>query len=204
MGAELLSLDMDAAPHRDESILRQARLDSVRTSPEAFLTTVADIETKPHDHWRRELESFAWAVLEVDGKVYGIAAAKPPEADDTGADPQSSRFIESVWIAPSMRRRELGEHLVSYLIETQRERNVQSFFLWVFDKNRPAIALYERLGFTVTGRSKPLTPARAASVSEIQYKLEFENSIEGAELAHSEASRALDRYMYGANYRLLK
>jgi ribosomal protein S18 acetylase RimI-like enzyme len=195
---------MDAASHPDASILRQARLDSVRTSPESFLTTAADIEAKPHGHWRRELESCAWAVLEVDGKIHGIAAAKPPDADDSGADPQSSRFIESVWIAPAMRRRALGEHLVSYLIETQRQRNVQNFFLWVFDHNRSAIALYERLGFMATHLSKPLTPARGASVSEIQYLLGFEDPIEDAELAHGEASREQDRHMYGANYRLLK
>jgi ribosomal protein S18 acetylase RimI-like enzyme len=194
---------MDAAPHPDALMLRQARLDSVRTSPEAFLTAVADIETKPPDHWRRELESSAWAVLEVDGEVYGIAAAKPPDADDAAADPQSSRFIESVWIAPSMRRRGLGEHLVSYLIETQRQRNVQNFFLWVFDQNKSAIDLYERLGFAATSRSKPLAPARGASVCEIQYQLEFENPIEDAELARGETSRQYDRHTYSANYRLL-
>jgi ribosomal protein S18 acetylase RimI-like enzyme len=195
---------MVPAPNPDISILRQARLDSVRTSPDAFLTTVADIETKPHGHWRQELESSTWAVLEVDGKAYGIAAAKPPEAHDTDADPQSSRFIESVWIAPSMRRRELGEHLVSYLIETQRQRNVQNFFLWVFDQNESAISLYERMGFTATDRSKPLTLARGVSVTEIQYKLGFKNPIDGAELAHNEASREYDRHVYNANYRLLK
>lgn len=112
-------------------------------------------------------------------------------------------FIESVWITPSVRRRGLGALLVRYLIEIQRAKGIQDFHLWVFDKNRPAIELYERLGFRPTGLAHVLDKSvHRSRIREIQYVRVFDRASSGDS---GTALDALERDLlsYGVSYRLL-
>lgn len=148
---------------------------AVSTSPEAFFTTLADLDARPAACWEREIRTSSWAVLEAGDAVVGIAAAKRPDpVADSGHDPARARFIESVWIDPGLRRQGFGEWLVSYLIDTQRGRGIEWFLLWVFRANRGAIHFYERLGFEETGQQKRYTrDEQGSSRLEIQYGRQF-------------------------------
>jgi ribosomal protein S18 acetylase RimI-like enzyme len=159
----------------DAPRLQAAMRAAVSTSPEAFFTTLADLDARPAGCWEREIRTSSWAVLEAGDAVVGIAAAKRPDpVADSGHDPARARFIESVWIDPGLRRRGLGERLVSYLIETQRGRGIEWFLLWVFPANLGAIQFYERLGFTRTGQLKPYTRDEQGSWGlEVQYARQF-------------------------------
>jgi ribosomal protein S18 acetylase RimI-like enzyme len=159
----------------DAQLLQAAMRKAVSTSPEAFFTTLADLNARPAARWEREIRTSSWAVLEAGDDVVGIAAAKRPDpVADSGHDPARACFIESVWIDPERRRQGLGERLVSYLIETQRGRGIEWFLLWVFPANRGAIDFYERLGFEETGQLKPFTRHDQDSWGlEIQYGLQF-------------------------------
>ena len=159
----------------DAQLLQAAMRQAVTTSPEAFFTTLADLEARPAACWEREIRTSSWAVLEAGDAVVGIAAAKRPDpVADPGHDPARACFIESVWIHPGLRRRGLGERLVSYLIETQRGRGIEWFLLWVLPANRGAIDFYERLGFEETGHLKPFTRNEQGSWGlEIQYAQQF-------------------------------
>ena len=189
----------------DAQLLQWARSESVSTSPEAFLSTVAEIDEKPEAYWKNELRSSMWLVVEDGDKVLGITAAKRPNDRDKEniTNPPRACFIESVWIAPSMRRRGLGALLVMYLIEIQRSKGIQYFYLWVFDKNRPAIELYERLGFRPTGLAHVLDRSvRRPRIREIQYVRVFDRASPGD---NETAIDALERDLlsYGVSYRLL-
>jgi ribosomal protein S18 acetylase RimI-like enzyme len=198
----LTDVAADAALSPDAQILQRAMRESVCTSPDAFLATSAEIEARPTAAWESELQSSTWAVVEDGDKILGIAAAKRPGHKDMAyARPEEACFIESVWIAPAMRRLGLGERLVNYLIDIQRKEGIRQFYLWVLDQNGPAIELYERMKFKYTDRrQKP----RGASVFEIQYVLSYDSDVvEAAELAQNAAARDLDRQSYGVTYRLL-
>jgi len=185
----------------DWHLLRNARLESVVTSPDAFLAYAAQLEAKPLEYWQEEIRSSTWVVVQGGNKILGIAAAKPPGGMDNYAHPEEACFIESVWIAPSMRRSGVGERLVTYLIEERRKVGIQRFYLWVIDHNIPAIDLYDRTGFKRTGRSGPL-PARQGR--EIQYLLAFDSDvIDDYELERNVHARELDRKRFGITYRLL-
>jgi ribosomal protein S18 acetylase RimI-like enzyme len=145
---------------------------AVSTSPEAFLATKESLLRKSVSDWETDLGESIWVVAERDSKVVGLAAAKRPYGQDSWEyDETSARFIESVWIDPSMRRRGLGGRIVRYLIEQQRLRDpkVQQFYLWVFEDNKPAIALYKQMAFTRTRRSS--IPS-GRTIPELQYLLE--------------------------------
>jgi len=186
----------------DAELLREAVLESVRTSPGSFLATKAEIEEKSPTYWEDQLRSSTWAVMEAEARILGVAAAKRPgPKDEDYANSDDARFIEQVWIDPSMRRLGLGKRLVNYLIQTQRKEGIQQFYLWVFDRNAPAIELYERMAFKPTGRSPGLTDW---SVCEIQYVLTFDSdAVDNAELRESAAARERDWCDYGVTYRLL-
>jgi ribosomal protein S18 acetylase RimI-like enzyme len=189
-------------PLSDAELLREAVLESVRTSPDSFLTTEAEIEEKPPAYWKDQLGTSTWAVMEADARVVGIAAAKlPGPKDEDYASSYVSRFIEQVWIDPSMRGHGLGEHLVDFLIEKLRQDGIQQFYLWVFERNTSAIGLYERMAFKPTGRPSDLT---GLSTLEVQYGLTFDSdAIDKAELNESAGARDRDWGGYGVTYRLL-
>jgi ribosomal-protein-alanine acetyltransferase len=62
--------------------------------------------------------------------------------------------IENVAVAPDARRRGLGSQLVREFLDTANQRGAESVFLEVRESNRAARALYEKGGFSETGRRK--------------------------------------------------
>lgn len=192
----------DISLSADAKILRDAVLESVRTSPDAFLATGAEIEAKPAAYWEIQLRSSTWAVLEGEDTILGIAAAKQPgDNDKKYANLEDACFIESVWITPHMRRRGLGERLVNFLIDMRRQDGIQRFYLWVFEKNESAVALYEHMKFKETGQAPGLA---GWPVREVQYLLSFDSDmVDDAHLKKSKAARKKDRRRHGVTYRLL-
>jgi ribosomal protein S18 acetylase RimI-like enzyme len=179
----------------DAPRLQAAMRAAVSTSPEAFFTTLADLDARSAACWEREIRTSSWAVLEAGDAVVGIAAAKRPDpVADSGHDPAQARFIESVWIYPEFRRQGLGERLLSYLIETQRGRGIEWFLLWVFPANLGAIQFYERLGFKRTGQLKPYTRDDQGSWGlEVQYGRRFGSpDVEDGSRAASQPARWCD------------
>lgn len=197
------SLDNAAPPNEsrpDWLILRDTILVSIATSPGAFMATAAQIESRPPQFWRRELRFSTWAVVQRQDEILGIAAAKSPSATDLYASREEACFIESVWIAPEMRGDELGQRLVTYLIEKKRRVGVRKFYLWVFDHNTPAISLYKRMDFTQTKRFSDLPGGR-----EIQFLREFDREviITAEELKADAGERERDWARSGLTYRML-
>lgn len=58
----------------------------------------------------------------------------------------------NVAVSPDARRRGIGEKLILELVERLKERDSHCLTLEVRAANAPAIALYEKLGFTQVGR----------------------------------------------------
>ena len=58
----------------------------------------------------------------------------------------------NVAVSPAARRRGIGEKLILELVERLKERDSHCLTLEVRATNAPAIALYEKLGFTQVGR----------------------------------------------------
>jgi ribosomal protein S18 acetylase RimI-like enzyme len=186
-------------PRPDWRILRDTILESLATSPDAFLATADNLKVEPSEYWKGRLDSSTWAVVERGNNILGIAAAKPPTEVDDYAPHDKACFIESVWIDPSMRGKGFGEHLVTYLIEEQRRAGIQQFYLWVFDHNDPAIRLYERMNFKPTGQ-----PSELLNPLEVQFRRVFDSEVvDDDEQAANEADRMRDRRDFGITYRLL-
>jgi [ribosomal protein S18]-alanine N-acetyltransferase len=62
--------------------------------------------------------------------------------------------LENIIVAPSARRKGIGEQLLEGLLHAARETHSVSVFLEVRESNAAVRALYEKLGFYETGRRK--------------------------------------------------
>ncbi len=178
--------------------LRDAVQEAVRTSPDSFLKTLEDVEVKGLDYWRHEIQSSTWVLAERNGKVVGVAACKPPEKGKDEESEEDSRYIESVWIDPALRRQRLGKRLICYLMaaEFRKNLNIRQFLLWVFETNSPAISLYERMEFVQTGdRHDDFKP-------EIKYRLVV-NPETAAAISQTVNEALGDKEKSGVTYRVL-
>lgn len=174
--------------------------EAIRTSPDSFLATLADIEAKQSDYWGDQIRSSTWVVAEQDGKVVGVAACKSPAEGKDEESGQDSRYIESVWIDPDLRGQRLGERLIRYLIAVEFRKNpdIRQFFLWVFETNSSAVRLYKRMDFELThDRHDDPRP-------EIKYRLDVDpETYPDSRQAADEALLGDSKEKYGVTYRIL-
>ncbi len=135
----------------DAGLLRETRLAALRDSPQAFASSFESESTRPVEEWERRTND---AVVgqdqtivfgELDGSVVGMVGGFRP-------DPESGdRQLYGLWVAPEGRGTGLGELLVNAITGWAEEVGARRLILWVTETNKPAIELYERLGFTRTG-----------------------------------------------------
>jgi ribosomal protein S18 acetylase RimI-like enzyme len=186
------------ALYRDAKTLEVTMREAIGTSPDSFLATLVDVASKKVNDWINEIQSSTWVVAEQDGKGVGVAAGKSPERGKDIESPWDSRYIESVWITPSLRRQRLGERLITYLMaaECRKNLNIKQFLLWVFEANSPAISLYEHMKFDKTAeRHEGCRP-------EIKYRLDV-NPGNYAEICRIADEALADKEKYGVTYRVL-
>jgi ribosomal protein S18 acetylase RimI-like enzyme len=160
---------MSSVLRTDAEILYYAMREAVRTSPDSFLKTMKEVDAEPPDYWLNELRSAKWIVAQRDGEVVGVAGSKRPDPVKDREDPATARYIESVWVAPGLRRRRLGERLVKYLLAAEYWSNqrIGQFLLWVYVTNDSAMSLYKHIGFVETGESNE------GARTEVKYRLDF-------------------------------
>lgn len=85
---------------------------------------------------------FGGFVWQEDGQIVGIANVVRPT--------RSPHYeIGNVGVLPAYRGRRIGPALVEACLDYVRDRQGELAFLKVIEGNRPAIAMYERLGFEI-------------------------------------------------------
>jgi ribosomal protein S18 acetylase RimI-like enzyme len=183
----------------DAEILHHAMREAVRTSPGSFLRTVEDVDAEPPGYWANEIRSSKWAVAQHSGAVVGLAAGKRPDPDMDREDPATARYIESVWVAPALRRKRLGERLIKYLLTAEYLDNhyIRQFLVWLYATNAPAIRLYEHVGFV-------RTPERNEGPrTEIKYRLDFNPEVHTTIGLVARDAQRQDKLHRGVTYRIL-
>jgi ribosomal protein S18 acetylase RimI-like enzyme len=189
--------------YQDAGILRKAVRDAVITSPASFLTTIDDVEAKPLEDWADELQSATWVVAERGGEIHkqvvGVAASRRPDPGLDHEDPAAARYIDSVWVAPSLRGRRVGERLLKHLLAAEHSGNprVRQFLLWVYPDNVPAIRLYERIGFA------SLHEQIVGGKTEIKYRLDVSAEVRAMLRLFANGSQPHDRLHHAVSYRVL-
>jgi ribosomal protein S18 acetylase RimI-like enzyme len=185
---------------QDATTLNEALRKVVRTSPEALLRTMEDVDAMSPEYWVHEVRSSTWVIAQQGEEVVGVAACKRPDPDKDVEDRTESRYIESVWISPELRGNRLGERLIKYLMHAEHRKNrfVRQFLLWVFPTNSSAITLYKRLGFVWTHEK------HEGVRTEIKYRLNVDPGTRAAiHQTVDEAAFLADKEKFGVTYRVL-
>jgi ribosomal protein S18 acetylase RimI-like enzyme len=136
---------------RDALVFKDIRLRALRDSPTAFSSTYAKESALPDEEWMKR--SVRWssdgsaAFLAMDGDIgCGIVGAYEEE------QVQCAQVI-SMWVDPKFRRAGVGKGLIDAVVEWAQSRTVRELKLMVTSVNPGAIAFYERLGFSMTGKT---------------------------------------------------
>jgi ribosomal protein S18 acetylase RimI-like enzyme len=119
--------------------VRAIRLRALADAPDAFGTTLAEDEARPHGEWRARLEDpgVATFVAAGDGRDLGLATGTGYH----GSDGAAGLFF--MWVDPGSRGRGIGGALVDAVVAWARTAGYRGVLLDVADTNAPAIRLYE-------------------------------------------------------------
>jgi ribosomal protein S18 acetylase RimI-like enzyme len=96
--------------------------------------------------WRAMVEARNRFVVEVDGRVVGLAAGG--DSSDPGA-----AALTSLWVAPEARGKGVGDRLIEVVDDWSKSAGYRRLVLWVAEGNERAERLYQRNGFARTGEA---------------------------------------------------
>jgi ribosomal protein S18 acetylase RimI-like enzyme len=136
----------------ETGLLKALRLRALAGAPDAFAHSHAEISVKPDAYWLELIRSVtepgrhAMFVAELGdtpvGMAFGLVDAEHPARAHLGG----------MWVDPEARGRGVGEALCDAVIAWARERGMGDIVLSVTEGNKTAQSLYERRGFSLTGR----------------------------------------------------
>jgi ribosomal protein S18 acetylase RimI-like enzyme len=139
------TLDLQLLSPADWRTLRDVRLRALRDSPHAFLSRYDCELLLGEREWRQLLDSATWVVAREGEDVVGLARSVAESAHPW------RRHIESMWVAPTHRRRGVSRALLDALADKERRAGVTELLLWVLEDNDHAQGAYATLGFEPTG-----------------------------------------------------
>ena len=135
-------------------VFKAVRLRALQDTPSAFGSTYAKESQIADAEWVKRSGNMSGersvGFLAIDaGTSCGIACLFLVQDDATQGQ------LISMWTAPTHRQQGIGRLLVNEILGWARQRGVCTLRLMVTSNNEPAIKFYQRLGFTLTGRTEP-------------------------------------------------
>jgi GNAT superfamily N-acetyltransferase len=146
-------------------LLRALRLRALAEAPMAFGSTLAHEQGYPPDLWRERATGAsggcdrATFIAECDGPWVGLATGIARSEHQQSLEP----LLVGMFVDSTVRRLGVGVGLVEAVSGWARTCGASRLALWVTSGNDPAVALYHRCGFRLTGIARPLahTPTLA-------------------------------------------
>jgi GNAT superfamily N-acetyltransferase len=142
----------------DGALLREVRLQALADAPLAFAVTLEHDAQLPAAFWdARAAESEAGESGRVfiatnDEAAVGMAGGFFPDTD------RGTAILWGMWVSPTARRQGIARGLVEAVADWARAHQAHSLELIVTQAPppNPPTLLYETLGFTRTGETKPV------------------------------------------------
>lgn len=153
----------EAAPE-DWEIMRDVRLDALRDAPDAFGSTYAREAAFTEAEWRGRFHDRGVTFFAYLG---GAAGPAEPAGISGVIDVEGPAELVSMWVRPSARGQKVSEPLISACTAWAADRGHRELFLWVADSNPVARTLYDRHGFTPTGRTGTLRSNASLTVLQM-------------------------------------
>ncbi len=120
-------------------------------SPEDAAAELA--ETRSEAHFRAALRDQTILVAEADGILVGYAAFGPVDLPEVDAEP-ADRALRRLYVDAAWQGRGVGRRLLDAALEHPELRGARRIYITVWEENRRAQRLYERLGFRRVGTTR--------------------------------------------------
>lgn len=124
--------------------------------------------------WRAFLEASdgagtaAWIAMR-DGRAVGFASGGPPRDDDA---PPDAREVFAIYVDPRAWRTGAGRLLLGRAADWAAQQGARQMLLWVLERNDPARAFYEAMGWRPDG-GRQLIELHEASAVEVRYRIDL-------------------------------
>jgi ribosomal protein S18 acetylase RimI-like enzyme len=173
-----VSARVNEVPESDWELWRDLRLEALADSPTAFGETLAMARTQTEEDWRSWWDGRPDAgpryIASVDGSPAGMCSICFPEDHD------KQPLLISMWTLPKARGRGAGRAMLDACVAYCRQEGHSQFRLGVVEDNLTALRMYERYGFTLSGRSAPLLSDPSKLVLWMAMDLDSEAETEAA------------------------
>lgn len=153
------------------ALFRELRLRALAESPDSFARRWSDEQAQPDEYWIRLSESVTMPggqvmlVAEEGGSAvgltFGIFDKEHPRIGHVGG----------MWVDPLARGQGSGRALLDAAVAWGRSRALDRLELWVTEGNTAATRMYERAGFTDTGRRDKLASNPVLTVIQMARNL---------------------------------
>lgn len=159
----------------DAERARHLRLEALRHHPEAFAESYDEMATKPPHFWPELLETAAVFGAWRDGRLVASAACFTGADFDLPAHMRHLAFLTAVYVTPKARGYGYGIAVCQAVIEHARSLpHIDLLKTAVNAGNRPALTLYENLGFVAWGRHPRALKVDGIWHDEIEMALLFD------------------------------
>lgn len=136
----------------------QLRIAMLTDAPEAFWTTLADVEARTEQEWRRSCDDRTLQARDAAGRPLGTATVLTPEVPPhVGLLPGAGdALVLAVYVIPEARGRGVVDVMLDAALILARDvLGASRMVLQVSEDNLAARRVYERHGYTLTGNSLP-------------------------------------------------
>lgn len=150
----------------DWLLYKHTRMNALKESPDAFVSTYESALTIPDQDWRVRIENvdrennFPMAAY-VDDVIAGMAWVKT-EGD--------TAHLYQMWVSPEFRGLGVGSTLLKSALDWAATRKASVLQLGVTSGDSPATRMYESAGFTPTGDLESLREGSELQVQNMAYK----------------------------------
>ncbi len=131
---------------------RAHRLRALATDPFCFGTSLDSHEAMTDSDWQIELSNHAWLFASISGAAepVGLAVFYGDDVFPDGA-PQ----LGAMWVEPRWRRIGVAAALSRAVEAHARDAGANAIGLWVTAENPTGMHVYQKLGYRLTGATKP-------------------------------------------------
>ena len=135
---------------KDANQYQKIRLQSLKTDPEAFLSTFESESKLPLEYFQHKIRNaekdqiFGYYGLFENSRLIAYAQI----SDGYLAKKKHVAYFYEVYVDPDFRKKGYATQLINFLIDKVRKyKEIEQIELKVNSRNKSAIALYEKLGF---------------------------------------------------------
>ena len=140
---------------KDANLYRKIRLQSLKTDPEAFLSTYKNESKLPIEYFQHKIKN---STKDPTFGYYGFfegerLIAYAQISDGLLFKKRHIVYFYELHVDPDFRRKGYATQLINYLIgKIKKDKKIEHIELKVNSRNRSAISLYEKLGFKRTAK----------------------------------------------------